>query len=111
MLFNCPDFCYSKVVFPTYFYSGPPNLKAHCAYWASGYSVLVKWNKPDGVWTAVEVIVSGKPHMVNGSGEQQIAISGFQPAKTYGVSVASLSGSLRSENADSFTCHTDPRGA
>ncbi|KAF7661193.1 hypothetical protein LDENG_00267130 [Lucifuga dentata] len=88
----------------------PPDLKAHCAYWAAGYSVLVKWDKPDGVWTAVEVNVKGETHRVDKNGEQQIIINGFQPAKSYEVSVASLSGTLRSENSDSFTCHTDPRG-
>ncbi|XP_076008083.1 receptor-type tyrosine-protein phosphatase H-like isoform X2 [Genypterus blacodes] len=88
----------------------PQDLKAHCAYWAGGYSMLVKWNKPDGVWTIVEVTVSGKTTNVSGSEALQVIISGFQPAKTYDVSVMSLSGTVRSENSDRFTCTTDPRG-
>lgn len=90
--------------------SVPPVLSAHCEYWASGYSVVVVWNKPEGVWTAVEVNVTGNTHRVDKSGQQNLTIAGFQPAKTYEVSLASLSGSLRSSEPYVFKCSTDPRG-
>ncbi|KAM4624493.1 receptor-type tyrosine-protein phosphatase H-like [Polymixia lowei] len=87
----------------------PPDLKAHCDYSAAGYSISVGWEAPDGVWTGVEVHVSGKTHPVHNNRELETQISGFQPAKTYQVSVASLSGTLRS-NLYIFNCSTDPRG-
>ncbi|XP_044034999.1 receptor-type tyrosine-protein phosphatase H-like isoform X2 [Siniperca chuatsi] len=87
----------------------PPDLRAHCEYWAAGYSVFIVWNKPDGVWTSVEVNVTGKTHKVK-NGEQHLKISGFLPAKTYEVSLASLSGIVRSYKPFVFSCPTDPRG-
>ncbi|KAM4624348.1 receptor-type tyrosine-protein phosphatase H-like isoform 2-T2 [Polymixia lowei] len=87
----------------------PPDLKAHCDYSAAGYSISVGWEAPDGVWTGVEVHVSGETHTVHNNRELETQISGFQPAKTYQVSVASLSGTLRS-NLYIFNCSTDPRG-
>ncbi|XP_070707342.1 receptor-type tyrosine-protein phosphatase eta-like [Pempheris klunzingeri] len=88
----------------------PPNLKADCEYWAAGYSIFIVWNKPHGVWTAVEVNVTGKTYKVDGFGEQNIKIAGFLPAKTYKVSIASLSGDVRSHEPYVFPCRTDPRG-
>ena len=92
------------------FYSVPPYLSAHCEYWAAGYSVSVVWNKPDGVWTSVEVNVTGKTYKVLENGEQHLIISGFLPARTYEVSLASLSGTVRSSDPFVFSCLTDPRG-
>ncbi|XP_068162058.1 receptor-type tyrosine-protein phosphatase H-like [Antennarius striatus] len=86
----------------------PPDLKAHCENWAGGYSVYILWDEPDGVWTAVEVNVTGKTHTLT-DGENHIQISGFQPARTYEVSLASLSGARKSEPFV-FLCATDGRG-
>lgn len=93
-----------------FFHSVPPNLIAHCEYREAGYSIFIAWNKPDGVWTAVEVNVTGKTHHVTEKGKQHTEISGFLPAKTYEVSVTSLSGTLRSYEPFVFLCSTDPRG-
>ncbi|XP_076743547.1 receptor-type tyrosine-protein phosphatase H isoform X2 [Maylandia zebra] len=86
----------------------PPNLNAHCEYWAAGYSVLIKWTDPEGEWTNAEVNVTGKTHTV-ASPETEITINGFQPAKKYKVSVTSMSG-VRSSEPHVFYCQTDPRG-
>ncbi|XP_035771329.1 receptor-type tyrosine-protein phosphatase H [Neolamprologus brichardi] len=86
----------------------PPNLNAHCEYWAAGYSVLIKWTAPEGEWTNAEVNVAGTTHTVV-SPETEIIIDGFQPAKKYNVSVTSLSG-VRSSEPHVFYCQTDPRG-
>ncbi|KAL3967620.1 hypothetical protein ACER0C_029653 [Sarotherodon galilaeus] len=88
----------------------PPNLNAHCEYWAAGYSVLIKWTDPEGEWTNAEVNVTGKTHTV-ASPETKIIIDGFQPAKKYKVSVTSLSGLRRSSEPHVFYCQTDPRGS
>ncbi|KAM9773745.1 receptor-type tyrosine-protein phosphatase H isoform 1-T1 [Syngnathus typhle] len=88
----------------------PPDLTAQCEYRKSGYSVFIVWDKPDGLWTAVEVNVSGQTHRVQGMKERHIEIGGFQPARTYAVSLASLSGSARKSKAYVFQCPTDPRG-
>nr|XP_024659212.1 receptor-type tyrosine-protein phosphatase H isoform X4 [Maylandia zebra] len=86
----------------------PPNLNAHCEYWAAGYSFVIKWTVPEGEWTNAEVNVTGKTHTV-ASPETEIIIDGFQPAKKYKVSVTSLSG-VRSSEPHVFYCQTDPRG-
>ncbi|XP_034427241.1 receptor-type tyrosine-protein phosphatase H-like isoform X1 [Hippoglossus hippoglossus] len=88
----------------------PPSLNAHCEYSENGYSILIVWDKPDGVWTEVEVNVSGQTHMVPQNGEQHTKISGFSPARTYVVSLDSLSGYARSYEPLVFLCSTDPRG-
>nr|XP_046233587.1 receptor-type tyrosine-protein phosphatase H-like isoform X3 [Scatophagus argus] len=88
----------------------PPDLSAHCEYWAGGYSVSIVWNKPDGVWTEVEVNVTGKTYTVNEDGKQRVKLSGFSPARTYEVSFGSLSGDLRNSEPFVFSCSTDPRG-
>ncbi|XP_039472732.1 receptor-type tyrosine-protein phosphatase eta-like [Oreochromis aureus] len=88
----------------------PPNLNAHCEYWAAGYSVLIKWTDPEGEWTNAELNVTGKTHTV-ASPETKIIIDGFQPAKKYKVSVSSLSGLRRSSEPHVFYCQTDPRGS
>ncbi|XP_034716486.1 receptor-type tyrosine-protein phosphatase H-like isoform X2 [Etheostoma cragini] len=88
----------------------PPYVRGHCEYWAAGYSVSVVWNEPEGVWTSVEVSVSGETHTVNRNVERQLIISGFLPARTYEVSLASLSGTVRSLDPFVFLCLTDPRG-
>ncbi|XP_061823681.1 receptor-type tyrosine-protein phosphatase H-like [Nerophis lumbriciformis] len=88
----------------------PPDLTAHCNYWDSGYSVFIVWDKPDGLWSAVEVNVSGKTCLVDDIGQQHVKIPGFQPARTYGVSLSSLSGRMMRSKAYVFHCSTDPRG-
>ncbi|XP_065805398.1 receptor-type tyrosine-protein phosphatase H-like isoform X2 [Labrus bergylta] len=88
----------------------PPDLSAHCEYLAAGYSVHISWNRPAGLWTAVEVNVAEKTHIVNDTEEHQVQISEFKPTKTYKVSVAALSGDLRSSTPFVFSCQTDPRG-
>ncbi|XP_069374139.1 receptor-type tyrosine-protein phosphatase H-like isoform X4 [Paralichthys olivaceus] len=88
----------------------PPRLSAHCEYWEAGYSIFIVWDKPDGVWTAVEVNVSGQTHLLPENGEQQTTLSGFRPARTYVVSLDSLSGTVRSYEPFIFQCSTDPRG-
>uniref|UniRef100_UPI003AAF47AE receptor-type tyrosine-protein phosphatase H-like n=1 Tax=Centroberyx gerrardi TaxID=166262 RepID=UPI003AAF47AE len=87
----------------------PPDVNAHCDYWAAGYSILIRWDVPEGVWTGVEVKVTGNTYNVNRNGKLETQISGFQPAKVYKVSLATLSGTLRS-NSLVFDCRTDPRG-
>nr|XP_061807665.1 receptor-type tyrosine-protein phosphatase H-like [Nerophis lumbriciformis] len=59
----------------------PPDLTAHCKYWEFGYSVLIVWDKPDGLWTSVEVNVSEQMHTVEDMEQQHIEIGGFQPAR------------------------------
>lgn len=92
-----------------YLCSVPSNTVARCKYWAAGYSIFVVWDKPRGVRTAVEVIARGQKYKIEGDGEQSLTVSGFQPARTYEVSVTSLSESVRSEPYV-FSCLTDPRG-
>ncbi|XP_068610969.1 receptor-type tyrosine-protein phosphatase H-like [Brachionichthys hirsutus] len=88
----------------------PPNLRAHCENWAAGYSVYILWDKPDGVWTAVEVNVTGETYLLGEDGEQHVKIPGFLPARTYEVSLASLSGTVRRSEPFVFHCSTDNRG-
>ncbi|XP_060950407.1 receptor-type tyrosine-protein phosphatase H-like [Limanda limanda] len=90
----------------------PPSLSGHCEYSEAGYSILVVWDKPDGVWTEVEVKVSGQTHKVPQNGEQQTKIPGFSPAREYVVSLDSVSGNpaVRSYEPFVFLCSTDPRG-
>ncbi|XP_077407717.1 receptor-type tyrosine-protein phosphatase H-like [Vanacampus margaritifer] len=88
----------------------PPDLTAHCEYWDSGYSVFIVWDTPDGIWTAVEVNVSGQMHTVSGMEQGQIKIGGFQPARTYEVSLSALSATARKSEPYVFLCSTDPRG-
>ncbi|XP_071375556.1 receptor-type tyrosine-protein phosphatase H-like isoform X3 [Centroberyx affinis] len=87
----------------------PPDINAHCDYWAAGYSILIRWDVPEGVWTGVEVNVTGDTYNVSRNGKLETQISGFQPAKVYKVSLATLSGPLRSKSLV-FDCRTDPRG-
>ncbi|KAK5850761.1 hypothetical protein PBY51_001611 [Eleginops maclovinus] len=88
----------------------PPNLIARCEYVAAGYSLSIIWNKPDGVWTSVNVNVTGKSPEILENGERSLEISGFLPARKYEVSIASVSGDVRSSDPLVFTCLTDPRG-
>ncbi|KAM3591984.1 uncharacterized protein V6R79_010785 [Siganus canaliculatus] len=80
---------------------------AQCHYWANGYSVRIVWDEPKGVFTEVEVNVAGQTHNTS---ENHIIIPGFQPARTYSVSVVSLSGTKRSQTPVALLCKTDPRG-
>ncbi|XP_034563692.1 receptor-type tyrosine-protein phosphatase H-like isoform X2 [Notolabrus celidotus] len=86
----------------------PPDIKPHCEYWASGYSVYIAWDTLAGIWTGVKVKVNGETHSSNNR-EQHVIIPGFQPAKTYAMSVVTLSGE-RSSAPFAFQCSTDPRG-
>ncbi|XP_051273468.1 receptor-type tyrosine-protein phosphatase H isoform X3 [Dicentrarchus labrax] len=90
----------------------PPDLSAHCKYWAAGYSVLVAWNEAHGLWTEVEVTVIGRSvrYLIDADSERQMTIDGFQPARTYTLSIASLSGPERRSQPFVFSCPTDPRG-
>ncbi|XP_057683087.1 receptor-type tyrosine-protein phosphatase H-like isoform X2 [Corythoichthys intestinalis] len=87
----------------------PPDLTAHCKYWEFGYSVLIVWDKPDGLWTSVEVNVSEQMHTVEDMEQQHIEIGGFQPARMYKVSLSSRSGTVRRSEPYVFQCATDPR--
>lgn len=93
------------------FSSVPQDIQsAHCENHAAGYSVSIVWEKPEGVWTAVEVDVRGETYTVPESDGQNLKIAGFQPAKTYVVSLTSLSGDTRSYKPLFFQCSTDPTG-
>uniref|UniRef100_A0A087YDN1 protein-tyrosine-phosphatase n=1 Tax=Poecilia formosa TaxID=48698 RepID=A0A087YDN1_POEFO len=90
----------------------PPSIFAHCSYWGSGYSALIKWDQPVGVWTTGELTINGKTVTLNPD-ENQLIVDGLQPAKTYKVSVNSEleteADPLRSE-LFTFFCSTDNRG-
>lgn len=83
-------------------------MTAECKDRAGGYSVYIVWGKPNGVWDSVEVNVSNKVHVV-GPNEQHAEIPNFQPARKYEVSVATQSGTRKSDPYV-FTCATDARG-
>lgn len=93
-----------------FWFQVPPALSGHCEHWAAGYSLKIVWNKPPGVWTAVEVNVSGRTLRTGNQEEQHLTASGFQPAATYQVSLTALSGTVRRSEPSVFLCHTDPRG-
>ncbi|XP_061564764.1 receptor-type tyrosine-protein phosphatase H-like [Cololabis saira] len=86
----------------------PPNLQAYCEFSNAGYSTRLVWNQPDGVWETVQVNMTGETHLVKGNNTELI-ITGLQPAKTYQVSLASLSKTERSSEPFAFSCATDPR--
>ena len=92
-----------------FFCTVPPILIADCEFWASGYSARLVWEKPAGVWSTVEVNITGKTDQVEGNKDYHI-ITGLQPARKYQVSLASLSGAVRSSEPYVFSCATDPRG-
>lgn len=54
--------------------------------------------------------MTGQTHLVPEDGKQHVEISGFHPARTYAVSLSSLSGTERSYEPFVFLCSTDPRG-
>ncbi|KAL0984384.1 hypothetical protein UPYG_G00140760 [Umbra pygmaea] len=89
----------------------PPDLIGPtCHYLSGGYAFSLSWGNVEGIWTSVEVNVSGhSPHRVNGSNVKTAEITGVQPAKTYPVTLALISGPHIS-NVVSFSCQTDPRG-
>ena len=103
-----------KIYYYTYFhlfYSAPQDIQSgHCENYGDGYSVSIVWDKPEGVSTSVEVNVNGKTERVPEGDGQKLVLSGFQPAKTYEVSLTSLSGDVRSDKSLVFPCPTDPRG-
>ncbi|XP_076154884.1 receptor-type tyrosine-protein phosphatase H-like [Alosa pseudoharengus] len=68
------------------------------------YSLSLKWGEPDGVWTAVEVNVSGKSSNV--SGTLELIVAGLQPAKTYSISITTLSGATRGLTQLFSSCQT-----
>ncbi|XP_034070364.1 receptor-type tyrosine-protein phosphatase H-like isoform X2 [Gymnodraco acuticeps] len=88
----------------------PPYLRSSCEYSAAGYSMSIIWNKPEGIWTSVEVNVTGKTLKKLENGKHSLDISGFLPARKYEVSIASVSGDVRSDEPFVFSCLTDPRG-
>ncbi|XP_029954746.1 receptor-type tyrosine-protein phosphatase H-like [Salarias fasciatus] len=87
----------------------PSDPVGRCEYEASGYSIGVVWDEPLGVCTQAEVNVSGSKNLFD-CGERYGVVGGFQPARTYQVSLVLLSGDARSQNTFVFDCHTDPRG-
>ncbi|XP_054914100.1 receptor-type tyrosine-protein phosphatase H-like [Poeciliopsis prolifica] len=90
----------------------PPSVAPACSYWGSGYSALVKWDEPVGVWTAAELNINGKTLTFHPN-DNELIVNGLQPAKTYKVSVISKleteTDPLRSEPFV-FICSTDNRG-
>lgn len=103
---------YRKGVFPPFplRLTVPSYLTAHCEHVDAGYSVYVVWSEPRGVWTSVEVNVSGHTRSVLPNEKQEVKISGFQPARNYEVSLHSKSGQRSSGEPFVFSCLTDPRG-
>lgn len=93
-----------------FWFEVPPVLRAHCEHSEAGYSLHIVWNKPPGVWNAVEVNVSGHTLRAGEQGQQYVTVSGFHPATTYQVSLAALSGAVRRSEPFVFPCRTDPRG-
>ncbi|CAN9509093.1 unnamed protein product [Ophioblennius macclurei] len=87
----------------------PSDPVGRCEYAASGYSVRVVWEEPHGVCTQAEVSISGTETLFDCKTQFGV-VTGFQPAKTYKVSLVLLSGDERSRNNYVFNCHTDPRG-
>lgn len=88
----------------------PPDLSSwRCNYASGGYAISLSWQAP-GVWSGVQVNVSGRsPQTLDTDNVTETEISGLQPAQTYAISVATLSGTRRS-NSVSIICGTDPRG-
>lgn len=105
-----PTVCGWTVMRLFLFYPDPPKLSAYCKNSAAGYSMFIGWHKPDGIWTAVEAEVTGELYITSGNRTQNIEISGLLPARTYEVSITSLSGTVRSPESFVFSCTTDPRG-
>ncbi|KAM9560541.1 receptor-type tyrosine-protein phosphatase H-like isoform 2-T2 [Salvelinus alpinus] len=88
----------------------PALIRPRCDYLSSGYAFSLAWDVPEGIWTSVEVNVTGKsPQRVEGEWVMKADIDGVQPAQAYQVSLASISGH-RMSKAVSFSCNTDPRG-
>uniref|UniRef100_A0A4W5RID3 protein-tyrosine-phosphatase n=1 Tax=Hucho hucho TaxID=62062 RepID=A0A4W5RID3_9TELE len=88
----------------------PDPISPKCDYLSSGYAFSLAWDVPWGIWTSVEVNVTGKsPQRVEGERVMKVDIDGVQPAQTYQVSLASIS-RFRMSKAVSFSCNTDPRG-
>ncbi|XP_053197059.1 receptor-type tyrosine-protein phosphatase H-like [Scomber japonicus] len=103
------DFSLFTVHISTCFHSAPADVKARCENVAAGYSILIVFDKPKGLWTEVEVNVTGKTAKYDNK-TQKITIPGFIPAKSYEVSIALLSENVMSCTPYVFQCQTDPRG-
>ncbi|XP_029383492.1 receptor-type tyrosine-protein phosphatase H isoform X6 [Echeneis naucrates] len=88
----------------------PTNVHGSCSYLNGGSSIVVFWDEPTGVWTEVEVNVTGRTVKIYEHTKRQTIISALQPAKTYEVSLSLLSGDLRSHEPFIVFCSTDPRG-
>ncbi|XP_061088124.1 receptor-type tyrosine-protein phosphatase H-like [Conger conger] len=88
----------------------PPQVTGlHCGYMSGGYAFSLSWNPPQGVWTQVEVEISGQsPRNVTGT-KTDIVIKHVKPAQTYHITATSVSETMKSETA-TFECQTDPRG-
>ena len=88
----------------------PPDIRAHCAYGAA-YTIELRWDRPAGVWTGVEVNVTGRTLVVvpDHGTKLHLILNGFQPARTYSVAICLLSGHLRS-TVQILDCRTDARG-
>ena len=71
---------------------------------------MLRWALPAGVWSGVEVNVTGRTLEVSDPGrELRTELSGFQPARTYRVATCLLSGHLRSA-VQILDCRTDASG-
>ncbi|XP_064178165.1 receptor-type tyrosine-protein phosphatase H-like isoform X3 [Anguilla rostrata] len=88
----------------------PPQVTGlHCGYESGGYAFSLSWEPPQGVWTQVQVEISGRsPHNVTGT-QLDTVIKDVKPAQTYYMTVTSVSGTMKSKPV-SFECTTDPRG-
>ncbi|CAJ1080953.1 receptor-type tyrosine-protein phosphatase H-like isoform X1 [Xyrichtys novacula] len=87
----------------------PPVVEAYCEYSGSGYSALIGWNEPPGIWDSVKVVMSGEIRTIPSDMDRTVTIFGFQPAKTYKVHVTTRSRERQSPEFV-FSCTTDPRG-
>ncbi|CAJ1087236.1 receptor-type tyrosine-protein phosphatase H-like isoform X1 [Xyrichtys novacula] len=87
----------------------PPVVEAYCEYSGSGYSALIGWNEPPGIWDSMKVVMSGEIRTIPSDMDPTVIIFGFQPAKTYKVHVTTRSRERQSPEFV-FSCSTDPRG-
>ncbi|XP_069048084.1 uncharacterized protein [Lepisosteus oculatus] len=67
-----------------------------CQPLSGGYSLRLSWTAPRGVWTGLEVRVSGRPPLQEVGHQDWVDITGLQPARDYDIAVTTLSGTRRS---------------
>ncbi|XP_041093513.1 receptor-type tyrosine-protein phosphatase H-like [Polyodon spathula] len=84
-----------------------------CSAVSGGYSLLLNWGIPAGLWTAIEVdVFNGDKKKIAKCGlvQCETRIDGLSPAQYYTVSVTTVSGEKRSFRAVSIRCQTDTTG-